>query len=133
MTRKRDAPHSSAARGARIRCGGDAEPGLRRLRFLCPLLLRILTLFLLVLPQHISSHPQCLDFEPPFKPPYHLEFCKEYELFGCCDQETDNTIAERYGDIIDLLDVQGYEKCGDSLKEIMCQVSVLLTHVKMFS
>ncbi|XP_067099449.1 HHIP-like protein 2 [Osmerus mordax] len=121
MTRNRDAPHSSEAGGARIRCGGDVEPGLRRTRFLCPSLLTILTLFLLVLPQQISSHPQCLDFEPPFKPPHHLEFCKEYELFGCCDQETDNTIAERYWDIIDLLDVQGYEKCGDSLKEIMCQ------------
>ncbi|XP_034530247.1 HHIP-like protein 2 isoform X2 [Notolabrus celidotus] len=67
------------------------------------------------------AHPQCLDFEPPFKPPWHLEFCTQYEEFGCCDQKTDNTIAERYWDIIDQLEVSGYELCADMLKEIMCQ------------
>ncbi|XP_071765683.2 HHIP-like protein 2 [Centroberyx gerrardi] len=69
----------------------------------------------------VSPHPQCLDFQPPFKPPWHLEFCTQYEQFGCCDQKTDNSIAERYWDIIDLLDVPGYELCGDLLKEVMCQ------------
>ncbi|XP_049320178.1 HHIP-like protein 2 [Astyanax mexicanus] len=67
------------------------------------------------------SHPQCLDFQPPFKPPFHLEFCTHYEQFGCCDQKTDNVIAERYWDIIDLLGDEGYELCGDLLKDILCQ------------
>ncbi|XP_028251775.1 HHIP-like protein 2, partial [Parambassis ranga] len=71
--------------------------------------------------QQASAHPQCLDFEPPFKPPWHLEFCRQYELFGCCDQESDNAIAERYWDIIDQLEVEGYDLCLDMLKEIMCQ------------
>uniref|UniRef100_A0A673CHN1 HHIP-like 2 n=1 Tax=Sphaeramia orbicularis TaxID=375764 RepID=A0A673CHN1_9TELE len=69
----------------------------------------------------VSAHPQCLDFEPPFQPPWHLEFCTQYQDFGCCDQRTDNTIAERYWDIIDLLEAQGQELCADTLKEIMCQ------------
>ncbi|XP_054653637.1 HHIP-like protein 2 isoform X3 [Dunckerocampus dactyliophorus] len=72
-----------------------------------------------VLPVH--GHPQCLDFEPPFQPPWHLEFCGQYEEFGCCDQKTDNQIAERYWDIIDQLEVAGHDLCEDSLKEIMCQ------------
>lgn len=71
------------------------------------------------------GHPQCLDFEPPFKPQWHLEFCTQYEQFGCCDQKADNMIAERYWGIIDQLEVSGYELCADTLKEIMCQVNIL--------
>ncbi|KAM9708811.1 HHIP-like protein 2 [Menidia menidia] len=71
--------------------------------------------------QPASSHPQCLDFQPPFKPQWHLEFCRQYEEFGCCDQRTDNVIAERYWNIIELLETAGYELCEDMLKEIMCQ------------
>ncbi|XP_068436656.1 HHIP-like protein 2 [Clinocottus analis] len=76
---------------------------------------------LLALVQPLSAHPQCLDFKPPFKPSWHLEFCTQYEQFGCCDQKTDNTIAERYWDIIDQLETAGHELCEDMLKEIMCQ------------
>lgn len=83
----------------------------------------ILTLSVMLL---VSAHPQCLDFEPPFKPLWHLEFCKQYEHFGCCDQKTDNQIAERYWDVIDHLDAEGYEICGDMLKEVMCQVNMFL-------
>uniref|UniRef100_A0AAY4C978 HHIP-like protein 2 n=1 Tax=Denticeps clupeoides TaxID=299321 RepID=A0AAY4C978_9TELE len=68
-----------------------------------------------------SSHPQCLDFQPPFRPPHHLEFCSLYDAFGCCDQRADNRIAERYWDIVDLLDSDAYEPCGDLLKDILCQ------------
>ncbi|KAF6724369.1 HHIP-like protein 2 [Oryzias melastigma] len=68
-----------------------------------------------------SAHPQCLDFQPPFKPQWHLEFCGQYEQFGCCDQGTDNTIAERYWNIIELLEAAGQDLCEDLLKEVMCQ------------
>lgn len=77
--------------------------------------------------QPASAHPQCLDFEPPFKPQWHLEFCSQYEEFGCCDQRTDNVIAERYWDIIEQLETAGYDLCEDMLKEIMCQVGLLLS------
>ncbi|XP_030643243.1 HHIP-like protein 2 [Chanos chanos] len=78
-------------------------------------------LLLLIFVRCASGHPQCLDYRPPFKPLYHLEFCNHYEKFGCCDQKTDNIIAERYWDIMDLLDDQGYERCADLVKDIMCQ------------
>ncbi|XP_037602738.1 HHIP-like protein 2 [Sebastes umbrosus] len=76
---------------------------------------------LLVPVQPAAAHPQCLDFEPPFKPSWHLEFCSQYEQFGCCDQKTDNSVAERYWDIIDQLETAGQELCADMLKEVMCQ------------
>ncbi|XP_043913791.1 HHIP-like protein 2 [Protopterus annectens] len=67
------------------------------------------------------AHPQCLDYRPPFQPAHHLEFCSQYETFGCCDQGTDNSIAERYWDIMDYLDLQGHELCGGFIKDILCQ------------
>lgn len=84
----------------------------------------IVSVMLLVPVQPASAHPQCLDFEPPFKPVWHLEFCTQYEEFGCCDQKTDNVIAERYWDIIEQVEVAGYDLCEDMLKEIMCQVNI---------
>ncbi|MEQ2280426.1 hypothetical protein AMECASPLE_019719 [Ameca splendens] len=96
----------------------------------------IISVMLSVLIQPASAHPQCLDFEPPFKPQWHLEFCSQYEEFGCCDQRADNVIAERYWDIIEELETAGKELCEDMLKEIMCQerlvklsAEVRLTHV----
>ncbi|CAB1449613.1 unnamed protein product [Pleuronectes platessa] len=86
-----------------------------------PALCLLLSVMLLARVRPAAAHPQCLDFEPPFQPPWHLEFCKQYEEFGCCDQQTDNAIAERYWDTVEQLEVEGQELCADMLKEVMCQ------------
>uniref|UniRef100_A0A8C5N0U0 HHIP like 2 n=1 Tax=Leptobrachium leishanense TaxID=445787 RepID=A0A8C5N0U0_9ANUR len=67
------------------------------------------------------GHPQCLDYGPPFKPAFHLEFCSQYDSFGCCDQHKDNIIAEKYWTIMDNFDLQGHELCGGYIKDIVCQ------------
>eukprot|EP00079_Xenopus_tropicalis_P025841 XP_012819412.1 PREDICTED: HHIP-like protein 2 [Xenopus tropicalis] len=69
----------------------------------------------------LLAHPQCLDYAPPFKPPAHLEFCSQYETFGCCDQDRDNAIAEKYWSIMDYFDLNGYHTCGGYIKDILCQ------------
>ncbi|XP_063775497.1 HHIP-like protein 2 [Pseudophryne corroboree] len=69
----------------------------------------------------VLGHPQCLDFGPPFKPVVHLEFCSQYDEFGCCDQEKDNIIAERYWSIMDNYDYKEQELCGGYVKDILCQ------------
>ncbi|XP_020837879.1 HHIP-like protein 2 [Phascolarctos cinereus] len=69
----------------------------------------------------LQGHPQCLDYGPPFKPPVHLEFCSDYETFGCCDQSKDRRIAARYWDIVEYLDLKGHELCGGYIKDILCQ------------
>ncbi len=76
--------------------------------------------------RHTLAHPQCLDYQPPFKPPHHLEFCRHYDKFGCCDQTADNSIAMRYWDIMDLIGDEAYAVCGDLVKDIMCQVCMML-------
>lgn len=114
--------HPNGAGGAFLRVA--AGPGSSTKTPSFPGFILIISVMLLVLVQPVSSHPQCLDFEPPFKPLWHLEFCTQYEQFGCCDQKTDNRIAERYWDIIDQLEVAGYELCADMLKEVMCQVNI---------
>ncbi|XP_070776863.1 HHIP-like protein 2 [Enoplosus armatus] len=120
MTSTRDAAlHPSGAGGAFLRAVAGSSSSTKTPSL--PEFNLIISVMLLVLVQPASAHPQCLDFEPPFKPLWHLEFCTQYEQFGCCDQKTDNMIAERYWDIIDQLEVAGYELCADTLKEIMCQ------------
>ncbi|KAM6912815.1 HHIP-like protein 2 [Xenentodon cancila] len=121
MTSERDvALHHESALFVVLRIAAGSRPG-RRTRGPHETHLVILSVMLLVLVHAASAHPQCLDFEPPFKPQWHLEFCGQYEEFGCCDQKTDNIIAERYWNIIEHLEVAGYELCQDMLKEIMCQ------------
>ncbi|XP_056424365.1 HHIP-like protein 2 [Hyla sarda] len=51
----------------------------------------------------------------------HLEFCSQYQDFGCCDQEKDNMIAERYWSVMDHYDYKEQELCGDYVKDILCQ------------
>ncbi|XP_053315121.1 HHIP-like protein 2 [Spea bombifrons] len=68
-----------------------------------------------------SGHPQCLDYGPPFKPASHLEFCSQYENFGCCDQEKDNAVAEKYWTVMDSFDLEAQTQCGSYVKNILCQ------------
>uniref|UniRef100_A0A2K6SEV9 HHIP like 2 n=1 Tax=Saimiri boliviensis boliviensis TaxID=39432 RepID=A0A2K6SEV9_SAIBB len=69
----------------------------------------------------LQGHPQCLDYGPPFRPLLHLEFCSDYESFGCCDQDKDRRIAARYWDIMEYFDLKRHELCGDYIKDILCQ------------
>ncbi|ERE72735.1 HHIP-like protein 2 [Cricetulus griseus] len=69
----------------------------------------------------LQGHPQCLDYGPPFRPPLHLEFCSDYDSFGCCDQRKDHRIAARYWDIMNFFDLKGHELCGGYIKDILCQ------------
>ncbi|XP_017668319.1 PREDICTED: HHIP-like protein 2 isoform X1 [Lepidothrix coronata] len=87
--------------------------------FSCPHV--CLCLLLLCLIGCVLGHPQCLDYGPPFQPPFHLEFCSAYEKFGCCDQERDNSIAAKYWDIMDYIDPRGHKLCGTYIKDILCQ------------
>ncbi|NXK75448.1 HIPL2 protein, partial [Amazona guildingii] len=84
----------------------------------CPHVLLYLSLCLI---KCLLAHPQCLDYGPPFQPPFHLEFCSAYENFGCCDQEKDNSIAAKYWDIMDCIDPRGHKLCGTYIKDILCQ------------
>uniref|UniRef100_A0A672V872 HHIP like 2 n=1 Tax=Strigops habroptila TaxID=2489341 RepID=A0A672V872_STRHB len=86
--------------------------------FSCP---HILLYLLLCLIGCLLAHPQCLDYGPPFQPPFHLEFCSAYENFGCCDQERDNSIAAKYWDIMDYIDPREHKLCGTYIKDILCQ------------
>ncbi|XP_075719877.1 HHIP-like protein 2 [Rhinoderma darwinii] len=83
--------------------------------------LRILLIIPVLFKKGVFGHPQCLDFGPPFKPTVHLEFCSQYQEFGCCDQDKDNTIAERYWTIMDHFDYKEQELCGGYIKDILCQ------------
>lgn len=101
-------------------CTGRSRSSSSGVSFSCPRV--CLWLSLLCLIGGLLGHPQCLDYGPPFQPPFHLEFCSAYENFGCCDQERDNSIAAKYWDIMDYIDPKGHKLCGTYIKDILCQV-----------
>uniref|UniRef100_A0A8C9FSM3 HHIP like 2 n=1 Tax=Pavo cristatus TaxID=9049 RepID=A0A8C9FSM3_PAVCR len=90
-----------------------------RASFSCPRVFLCLSLFCWI--GSLLGHPQCLDYGPPFQPPFHLEFCSAYENFGCCDRERDNSIAAKYRQILDYIDPRGHQLCGTYIKDILCQ------------
>ncbi|XP_067421498.1 HHIP-like protein 2 [Emydura macquarii macquarii] len=89
--------------------------------FSCPNFFFCFSVSLLCQAGMLWGHPQCLDYGPPFQPPFHLEFCSAYETFGCCDQDKDNSIAAKYWEIMDYIDPQGQQLCGGYIKDILCQ------------
>ncbi|XP_072364405.1 HHIP-like protein 2 isoform X3 [Scyliorhinus torazame] len=70
---------------------------------------------------HVSCHPQCLDYRPPFKPDSRLQFCSQYGTFGCCNQKKDNAVAQKYKKVTESIDFNGSKRCGKFMKVIMCQ------------
>ncbi|XP_067883907.1 HHIP-like protein 1 isoform X2 [Heterodontus francisci] len=68
-----------------------------------------------------ASHPQCLDFKPPFKPSEPLSFCSMYSSFGCCDSRMDSNIARRYQHILSYFHHSGISVCAKYIHELLCQ------------
>lgn len=83
----------------------------------------LLVLLVLLAPRHGNTHPQCLDYKPPFQPREPLVFCKEYAKFGCCDLEKDDKISQNFYKIMDYFDYSGYVTCAKYIRTILCQVN----------
>uniref|UniRef100_A0A4W5P190 Si:ch211-136a13.1 n=1 Tax=Hucho hucho TaxID=62062 RepID=A0A4W5P190_9TELE len=81
----------------------------------------LLVLLVLLAPRHGNTHPQCLDYKPPFQPREPLVFCKEYAKFGCCDLEKDDKISQNFYKIMDYFDYSGYVTCAKYIRTILCQ------------
>ncbi|XP_043536604.1 HHIP-like protein 1 [Chiloscyllium plagiosum] len=69
----------------------------------------------------VVSHPQCLDYKPPFKPTKPLAFCTAYSSFGCCDARADSSLARRYQHVVSYLHPSGVSVCGKYIQELLCQ------------
>ncbi|XP_075993713.1 HHIP-like protein 1 [Genypterus blacodes] len=69
----------------------------------------------------VRSHPQCLDFKAPFRPPAELEFCVMYKDFGCCDLNKDRELMAKYYKIMDHFDLEVFASCAAFVQELLCQ------------
>ncbi|XP_063040030.1 HHIP-like protein 1 isoform X2 [Engraulis encrasicolus] len=69
----------------------------------------------------VLSHPQCLDFKPPFRPQQELQFCVMYKHFGCCDYAKDQELMAKYYKIMGNFDYQGYSNCAAYVLDLLCQ------------
>lgn len=90
------------------------------------LLLHVLMLILQARRGH--SHPQCLDYKPPFQPQQPLVFCKDYSKFGCCDLQKDEEIRIHFYTIMENFDHSGYVTCSKYIRSILCQVGKPALH-----
>ncbi|CAH2327909.1 HHIP 1 [Pelobates cultripes] len=75
----------------------------------------------LLCPMPVLSHPQCLDFKPPFRPVQELTFCVQYKDFGCCDSARDSELMSAFYRVLGNLDRAGYERCAAHVQDILCQ------------
>lgn len=97
-------------------------PRIQELHFTLIAHLIFHVLILLLLTRWGYSHPQCLDYKPPFQPQQPLVFCKEYSKFGCCDLQKDEEIRTRFYMIMENFDHSGYVTCSRYIHSILCQV-----------
>ncbi|XP_033125968.1 HHIP-like protein 2 [Anneissia japonica] len=82
-------------------------------------ILIIFTLFFKV--SLISSHPQCLDFYPPFENSEDLTFCSMYYELSCCTVERDNELYDEYLAITRKMSDENPSYCVDYIRDILCQ------------
>ncbi|XP_059807411.1 HHIP-like protein 1 isoform X1 [Hypanus sabinus] len=68
-----------------------------------------------------TSHPQCLDFKPPFRPSKPLSFCTMYSSFGCCDSRRDSAISRKYRQILRYFHSSAIPVCAGYIQELLCQ------------
>ncbi|KAJ1104981.1 hypothetical protein NDU88_002389 [Pleurodeles waltl] len=68
-----------------------------------------------------DSHPQCLDFKPPFRPSRELAFCVQYREFGCCEAARDRELMDRYYRVLERLEQSLHAACSAHVQDILCQ------------
>lgn len=65
------------------------------------------------------SHPQCLDFQPPFEET-SLPYCSEYTEFGCCSPADVASSQEQVSEVLASLTQPERLTCEDYLKNTSC-------------
>lgn len=79
---------------------------------------KMLVLLVLSCVAHFAaSHPQCLDFQPPFSGA-NLSFCSQYNDFGCCAK--DRPMQRRVEALIGRLPEERQSICEPFLRDISC-------------
>ncbi|XP_070578937.1 HHIP-like protein 2 [Ptychodera flava] len=66
------------------------------------------------------THPQCLDYYPPFIPSKDLSFCWEYSDFGCCTTSRDSELKAEFEKVTQQINSLS-NNCKNYIREIMCQ------------
>ncbi|XP_070578938.1 HHIP-like protein 1 isoform X1 [Ptychodera flava] len=73
-----------------------------------------------VLIQMTWTHPQCLDYYPPFIPSKDLSFCWEYSDFGCCTTSRDSELKAEFERVTQQINSLS-NNCKNYIREMMCQ------------
>ena len=68
----------------------------------------------------VLSHPQCLDFRPPFEVTGRLRLCTEYEDFGCCSVEQDYELWKKHERVMSQLRAREQNACEELVRQVLC-------------
>jgi len=84
---------------------------------------QVFCLFAIILwVEKVSSHPQCLDFKPPFDEDGQLEFCTQYNGGAtCCSIDHDRDIRAKYEKIKLEMSSSELNGCEGYIKDFLCQ------------
>lgn len=66
------------------------------------------------------SHPQCTDFYPPFED-VNLQYCSQYQEFGCCVAERDAELQDLASSILSNFPEKVRGDCDNFVRDILCQ------------
>lgn len=77
-------------------------------------------LLLAVIIYGCHSHPQCLDFQPPFVPNAKRMWCRRYSKLGCCTAKQDAILKSRYDSALKIVRVKKQHKCKRYLFKVVC-------------
>lgn len=75
------------------------------------------TLYLFALLLSVSSHPQCVDFLPPFTPQQPLSYCQMHSTLGCCTADDDDMMSQHAGQRVSDFDLN---TCTARVKDLIC-------------
>ncbi|XP_071962454.1 HHIP-like protein 1 isoform X2 [Antedon mediterranea] len=67
----------------------------------------------------VYSHPQCLDFYPPFENEQDLTFCSIYNEISCCTEKRDEELQNEFTEITRGMN-EG-DTCFDYIRDVLCQ------------
>lgn len=69
----------------------------------------------------VCSHPQCLDFKPPFEAKEQVQFCPQYREFGCCTYVEDTSLMGLYMRMSRHLIDRNLWHCSAYIHHLICQ------------
>lgn len=69
---------------------------------------------------YVNSHPQCLDYRPPFESEQPLKFCSNHSSYSCCTSLKDHDLLHNYNYVKSSFNSSVLQTCSSFFKDLLC-------------